>query len=126
MTITQQWSFVVYVLMTIFDKPKIEATSIMLHVHRNGRGLAGVYLKEIAETKAAQVESLARAHGFPLNVRYKKMINKDLQIIITATVEDAIERGHQYLTVEHLVYAILHDDYGVEINKKAVEEIPNR
>ncbi|HHW19925.1 MAG TPA: ATP-dependent Clp protease adaptor ClpS [Thermodesulfovibrio thiophilus] len=58
--------FVVYVLMTIFDKPKIEATSIMLHVHRNGRGLAGVYLKEIAETKAAQVESLARAHGFPL------------------------------------------------------------
>ncbi|WP_028844515.1 ATP-dependent Clp protease ATP-binding subunit ClpA [Thermodesulfovibrio thiophilus] len=45
------------------------------------------------------------------------MINKDLQIIITATVEDAIERGHQYLTVEHLVYAILHDDYGVEIIK---------
>lgn len=43
------------------------------------------------------------------------MINKDLQIIITATIEDAIERGHQYLTVEHLLYAILHDDYGVEI-----------
>lgn len=43
------------------------------------------------------------------------MINKDLQIIITATVEDAIERGHQYLTVEHLAYAILHDEYGAEI-----------
>lgn len=43
------------------------------------------------------------------------MINKDLQIIITATVEDAIERGHQYLTVEHLTYAILHDEYGIEI-----------
>lgn len=43
------------------------------------------------------------------------MINKDLQIIITATVEDAIERGHQYLTVEHLTYAILHDEYGAEI-----------
>ncbi|MEN2985341.1 MAG: ATP-dependent Clp protease ATP-binding subunit ClpA [Thermodesulfovibrionaceae bacterium] len=43
------------------------------------------------------------------------MINKDLQIIITATVEDAIERGHQYLTVEHLLYAILHDEFGVEI-----------
>lgn len=45
------------------------------------------------------------------------MINKDLQIIITATVEDAIERGHQYLTVEHLLYALLHDDYGIEIIK---------
>lgn len=43
------------------------------------------------------------------------MIDKDLQIIISATVEDAIERGHQYLTVEHLTYAILHDDYGMEI-----------
>lgn len=43
------------------------------------------------------------------------MINKDLQIIITATVEDAIERGHQYLTVEHLLYAILHDEFGIEI-----------
>lgn len=45
------------------------------------------------------------------------MINKDLQIIITATVEDAIERGHQYLTVEHLLYAILHDEFGIEIIK---------
>jgi ATP-dependent Clp protease ATP-binding subunit ClpA len=45
------------------------------------------------------------------------MIDKDLQIIITATVEDAIEKGHQYLTVEHLTYAILHDEYGIEIIK---------
>lgn len=45
------------------------------------------------------------------------MINKDLQIIISATIEDAIERGHQYLTVEHLLYAILHDDFGIEIIK---------
>ncbi len=45
------------------------------------------------------------------------MIDKDLQIIISATVEDAIERGHQYLTVEHLTYAILHDEYGMEIIK---------
>ncbi|MCX8033839.1 MAG: ATP-dependent Clp protease adapter ClpS [Thermodesulfovibrio sp.] len=58
--------FVVYILMTIFDKPQIEATSIMLHVHRNGKGLAGVYTKEIAETKVYQVERLARSHGFPL------------------------------------------------------------
>lgn len=58
--------FVVYVLMTIFDKSKVEATAIMLHVHRHGKGLAGIYPKEIAETKVYQVESLARANGFPL------------------------------------------------------------
>jgi len=58
--------FVVYVLMTIFDKPKVEATAIMLHVHKHGKGLAGIYPKEIAETKVYQVESLARANGFPL------------------------------------------------------------
>lgn len=58
--------FVVHVLMTIFDKPKIEATAIMLHVHRHGKGLAGVYTKEIAETKVYEVEKLARTHGFPL------------------------------------------------------------
>lgn len=58
--------FVVHILMTIFDKSKVEATAIMLHVHRHGKGLAGIYPKEIAETKVYQVESLARANGFPL------------------------------------------------------------
>ncbi|WP_353683989.1 ATP-dependent Clp protease adapter ClpS [Thermodesulfovibrio sp. 3907-1M] len=58
--------FVVHVLMTIFEKSKVEATRIMLYVHRHGKGLAGIYPKEIAETKVAQVESLARANGFPL------------------------------------------------------------
>lgn len=58
--------FVVYVLMKIFEKPKLEATAIMLHVHRNGKGLAGIYVKEIAETKAYEVEKLARSNGYPL------------------------------------------------------------
>jgi ATP-dependent Clp protease adaptor protein ClpS len=38
----------------------------MMHVHRNGRGLAGVYTYEVAETKAEQVASLASEAGFPL------------------------------------------------------------
>lgn len=67
--------FVVHVLMTIFDKPRVEATAIMLYVHRHGKGLAGIYPKEIAETKVYQVESLARANGFPL----KCIIEKDDQ-----------------------------------------------
>jgi len=58
--------FVVYVLRTIFHRPEAEAVRIMLNVHRNGVGVAGVYTYEVAETKIAQVEALARQHEFPL------------------------------------------------------------
>ncbi len=43
------------------------------------------------------------------------MINKELGIIIEATIQDAKNRQHEYLTVEHLLYAILHDDFGISI-----------
>ncbi len=58
--------FVVYVLMTIFHRSETEAVRIMLHVHHNGIGVAGVYPREIAETRVAQVEALARQHEYPL------------------------------------------------------------
>ncbi len=43
------------------------------------------------------------------------MINKELGIIIEATIQDAKSRKHEYLTVEHLLYAILHNDLGMSI-----------
>ena len=58
--------FVLEILETLFQKSPAEAYRIMMHVHRNGRGLAGVYTYEVAETKAEQVASLARNAGFPL------------------------------------------------------------
>lgn len=58
--------FVIEILETVFHKPHGEAVKIMLEVHRNGRGVAGVYVRQIAETKAATVHRLARAEGFPL------------------------------------------------------------
>ncbi|GAB4279635.1 MAG: ATP-dependent Clp protease adapter ClpS [Candidatus Rifleibacteriota bacterium] len=64
--------FVVEVLESIFGKSKMEATQIMLHVHRNGKGLAGVYARDIAETKVAQVHTLARDNGFPLKCDMEK------------------------------------------------------
>ena len=58
--------FVVEVLMSVFQKTASEAYQIMMHVHVNGRGIAGVYLWEVAETKAETVISRARESGFPL------------------------------------------------------------
>jgi ATP-dependent Clp protease adaptor protein ClpS len=58
--------FVVYVLQGIFHHSETEATQIMLHVHKNGVGVAGVYTREVAETRITQVEALARTHEFPL------------------------------------------------------------
>jgi ATP-dependent Clp protease adaptor protein ClpS len=60
--------FVVHVLMTYFDKTETEATHIMLTVHYKGRGLAGVYTKDIAESKVDQVHRVAEAHGYPLRL----------------------------------------------------------
>jgi ATP-dependent Clp protease adaptor protein ClpS len=58
--------FVVEILRAIFHKPEPDAVRIMLHVHQNGVGVAGVYTFEVAEMKVRQVEALAREREFPL------------------------------------------------------------
>ena len=58
--------FVLEILETLFQKSPAEAYRIMMHVHRNGRGLAGVYTWEVAETKAETVANLASQAGYPL------------------------------------------------------------
>lgn len=60
--------FVVEVLMEVFRKSMPEATRVMLTIHRSGKGVAGVYTKEVAETKASQATDRARAAGYPLLV----------------------------------------------------------
>ena len=58
--------FVMQVLETVFQKSPAEAYRIMMHVHLNGSGIAGVYPWEVAETKVETVTSLARHAEFPL------------------------------------------------------------
>ncbi len=60
--------FVVHILVTHFHKPPAEAIHVMLQVHRKGVGVAGVYSKEVAETKVAEVTDEARANGMPLKL----------------------------------------------------------
>ncbi|HYG65268.1 MAG TPA: ATP-dependent Clp protease adaptor ClpS [Thermoanaerobaculia bacterium] len=60
--------FVVHILMTHFHKAPAEAFHIMLQVHHEGVGVAGVYPREVAETKVAEVTDEARANGMPLLV----------------------------------------------------------
>jgi ATP-dependent Clp protease adaptor protein ClpS len=58
--------FVVAVLITIFHKSEGEATAIMLHVHRTGIGVAGVYTYEVAEAKVNEVMKAAEEAEYPL------------------------------------------------------------
>ena len=58
--------FVVWVLMSVFHHDEATATGIMMHVHKSGIGVAGIYTRDVAETRAAKVEALARTHEFPL------------------------------------------------------------
>jgi len=58
--------FVVDVLLRFFPLSLEQATQIMLHVHTRGRGVCGLYTREIAESKVAQVNEYARLHQHPL------------------------------------------------------------
>ena len=64
--------FVVHVLERFFGKSREEATRIMLHVHRRGVGVCGVFTFEVAETKVTQVIDFARRHEHPLQCTLEK------------------------------------------------------
>jgi ATP-dependent Clp protease adaptor protein ClpS len=58
--------FVVIILISVFHHSQVDAIRIMLQVHNRGLGVAGVFTREIAETKVTQVTELAQQHEFPL------------------------------------------------------------
>lgn len=64
--------FVVHILERFFNKNRQEATRIMLHVHRRGVGVCGIYTYEVAETKVTQVMDFARQHQHPLQCTLEK------------------------------------------------------
>ncbi len=64
---TTKW-FVVHVLEQFFHMNEAMATGFMMTVHKNGKGVAAVYTRDIAETKAAAIMEYARELGMPLQV----------------------------------------------------------
>ncbi len=58
--------FVILVLETVFNKTTEVASQIMMNVHQDGIGVAGVYTRDVAETKVALVHDLARTNEHPL------------------------------------------------------------
>ena len=58
--------FVVYVLQMFFGFEGDKAQQIMLAVHTHGKGVCGIFTKEVAETKSAQVNNFAKENGRPL------------------------------------------------------------
>ncbi|SEP71535.1 ATP-dependent Clp protease adaptor protein ClpS [Ectothiorhodospira magna] len=58
--------FVVQVLEVFFAMDREKATRVMLHVHTRGKGVCGIYTRDIAETKVAQVNDYSREHQHPL------------------------------------------------------------
>ena len=64
--------FVVDILMLVFRKSEAEANRVMMDIHRRGRGIAGIYTWDIAQTKAEQVHAMARQNEFPLRCGVEK------------------------------------------------------
>ena len=64
--------FVVHILERFFNKSRQESTDIMMHVHRRGVGICGIFTYEVAETKVAQVMDFARANEQPLQCTMEK------------------------------------------------------
>ncbi|WP_382324999.1 ATP-dependent Clp protease adapter ClpS [Hydrogenophaga sp. UC242_53] len=58
--------FVVHVIQEFFSKDRETATQIMLKIHLEGKGICGVYSRDVASTKVDQVLQAARAAGHPL------------------------------------------------------------
>lgn len=65
--------FVISILETVFHKSIPDATEIMLNVHNEGTGIAGVYTREISETKISTVHQLAQKNEFPLRCSMERV-----------------------------------------------------
>lgn len=60
------WEFCIKIITSVFHKTPQEADAITYDIHTKGKGLCGIYVYEVAETKASIVQEEARKEGFPM------------------------------------------------------------
>ena len=103
--------FVVHVLEHFFALDHEKATRIMLNVHHNGKGVCGTYTRDIAETKMVSVNEYSRTNEHPLLCTIEEawisMLSKELEQTLNDAFRQARERRHEFMTVEHLLFALL-------------------
>jgi ATP-dependent Clp protease adaptor protein ClpS len=68
--------FVVFILQSFFGMDKDKATQIMLAVHTNGKGVCGIFTKEVAETKSKQINNFAKENEHPLVTDIEELDNE--------------------------------------------------
>lgn len=71
--------FVVWVLETVFRKPRGEAMAIMRSVHQTGLGVAGIFTHDVADTRVRRTQALAEVHEFPLLVTMEPEPDRDAE-----------------------------------------------
>ncbi|MDE6027311.1 MAG: ATP-dependent Clp protease adaptor ClpS [Muribaculaceae bacterium] len=65
--------FVIEVLRTVFYKDAVSAHSIMMDVHKKGKGIVGIYSFDLAVTKRNRAVEMAREEGFPLKITVEEV-----------------------------------------------------
>jgi ATP-dependent Clp protease adaptor protein ClpS len=64
--------FVVELLVKLFDKSTAEASTIMMNVHQQGKGVAGIYTYDIAVTKKIRADQMSSEKGYPLRLEIEE------------------------------------------------------
>ena len=103
---------VIDVLQKFFSYDVERATQLMLAVHYQGKAICGVFTAEVAETKVAMVNKYARENEHPLLCTLEKawevpMLNQELELSLNMAFARAREHRHEFMTVEHLLLALL-------------------
>ncbi len=65
--------FVVALLMTVFAKSEVDAYTIMLSIHEQERGVAGIYPLDIALYRVQQAKAMVKVAQFPLQITHEKV-----------------------------------------------------
>ena len=108
--------FVVMVLQEYFNRDLETATQIMLKIHHDGRGVCGVYSKDVAGDQGRTGARRRTARRPPAAMHYGvRMIAQELEVSLHMAFVEARQQRHEFITVEHLLMALLDNPSAAEV-----------